>query len=191
MSLPRLDPRTTALVLIDLQKGITGPGRAPYDSEDVVAKGKFLAERFRAEGGLVVLVHVHWAKDYSDLLNQPVDEPAQLPAGGLPEGWADFVPGLRQDGDLIIHKRNWGAFHGTDLDLQLRRRGIQTLVLAGIATNIGVESTARDAWERNYNLVVVEDACTTNSAEAHAVSFTHIFPRISRVVKTADVTLGA
>ncbi len=190
MSLPSLDPRTTALVLIDLQKGITGPGRAPYASEDVVAKGKALAERFRTAGGLVVLVHVHWAKDYSDALKQPVDEPAQLPADGLPEGWNDFSDGLLQPGDIIIHKRNWGAFHGTDLDLHLRRRGIQTVVLAGIATNIGVESTARDAWERNYNLVVVEDACTTNSAEAHTVSFKHIFPRISRVVKTADVTLG-
>ncbi len=190
MSLPPLDPRTTALVLIDLQKGITGPGRAPYASEDVVAKGKALAERFRAAGSPVFLVHVHWAKDYSDTLKQPVDEPAQLPADGLPEGWNDFADNLKQPGDIIIHKRNWGAFHGTDLDLQLRRRGVQTVVLAGIATNIGVESTARDAWERNYNLVVVEDACTTNSAEAHAVSFTHIFPRISRVVKTADITLG-
>lgn len=189
MSLPPLDPCTTALVLIDLQKGITTPGRAPYASEDVVARAKSLAERFRADGSTVFLVHVHWAKDYSDALNQPVDQPAQLPADGLPPGFSDFADGLKQDGDIIIHKRNWGAFHGTDLDLHLRRRGIQTIVLAGIATNIGVESTARDAWERNYSLLVVEDACTTNSAEAHAVSFKHIFPRISRVVKTADVTL--
>lgn len=185
-----LDPQSTALVLIDLQKGIAGPGRAPYASEDVVAKAKFLAERFRAAGSPVFLVHVHWAKDYSDALNQPVDQPAQLPAGGLPADWADFVDGLKHDGDIIIHKRNWGAFHGTDLDLHLRRRGIKTIVLAGIATNIGVESTARDAWERNYSLIVVEDACTTNSAEAHAVSFKHIFPRISRVVKSEDVTLA-
>ena len=190
MSLPPLDPRTTALVLIDLQKGITTPGRAPYASEDVVARAKSLAERFRAAGGLVVLVHVHWAKDYSDALKQPVDEPAQLPADGLPPGFNDFADGLLQPGDLIIHKRNWGAFHGTDLDLHLRRRGIQTLVLAGIASNIGVESTARDAWERNYSLVVAEDACTTNAAEAHAASFKYIFPRISRVVKSNDITLG-
>jgi nicotinamidase-related amidase len=185
-----LDPQSTALVLIDLQKGIAGPGRAPYASEDVVAKAKFLAERFRAAGSPVFLVHVHWAKDYSDALNQPVDQPAQLPAGGLPEGWFDFVDDLPQPGDIIIHKRNWGAFHGTDLDLHLRRRGIQTIVLGGIATNFGVESTARDAWERNYTLVVAEDACTTNSAEAHAASFKYIFPRISRVVKSEDVTLA-
>jgi len=191
MSLPPLDPRTTALVLIDLQKGIAGPGRAPYASEDVVAKSKALAERFRAAGSPVFLVHVHWAKDYSDALNQPVDQPAQLPADGLPEGWNDFADGLMKDGDIIIHKRNWGAFHGTDLDLHLRRRGIRTIVLGGIATNFGVESTARDAWERNYNLVVVEDACTTTSAEAHALAFTYVFPRISRVVKTAGVILAA
>jgi nicotinamidase-related amidase len=190
MSLPPLDPRTTALVLIDLQKGITGPGRAPYASEDIVAKAKALAERFRTAGSPVFLVHVHWAKDYSDALNQPVDQPAQLPADGLPDGFNDFADGLKQDGDIIIHKRNWGAFHGTDLDLHLRRRGINTIVLAGIATNIGVESTARDAWERNYNLIVVEDACTTNAAEAHAAAFKYIFPRISRVVKTAEIRLA-
>jgi nicotinamidase-related amidase len=190
-ALPPLDPHSTALVLIDLQKGIAGPGRAPYASDDVVAKGKALAERFRAGGAPVFLVHVHWAADYKDAPKQSVDEPAGLPAGGLPPVFYEFVEGLKQDGDIVIHKRNWGAFYGTELDLFLRRRGITTIVLAGIATNIGVESTARDAWERNYDLVVVEDACTTNSAEAHAVSFKHIFPRISRVVKTADVTLGA
>ncbi|HTM82912.1 hydrolase [Asticcacaulis sp.] len=190
MSLPPLDPRTTALVLIDLQKGIAGDGRAPYASEDVVARSKALAERFRAASSPVFLVHVHWAKDYSDALKQPVDQPAQLPADGPPAGWADLVDGLKHDGDIIIHKRNWGAFHGTDLDLHLRRRGIQTIVLAGIASNFGVESTARDAWERNYNLMVVEDACTTTSVEAHALAFKYIFPRISRVVKTADVTLA-
>mgnify|MGYP002776843468 CR=1 FL=1 len=130
------------------------------------------------------------AEDYADALNQPVDQPAPLPADGLPPAFYEFVDGLRQDGDIIIHKRNWGAFHGTDLDLHLRRRGIQTIVLAGIASNIGVESTARDAWERNYDLIVVEDACTTNAAEAHAASFKYIFPRISRVVKAAEVTLG-
>lgn len=190
MSLLPLDPRTTALVLIDLQKGIATSGLAPHDSADVVAKGNALAERFRATGSPVVLVHVYWAADYNDALQQPVDEPAGLPAGGLPPVFYEFVDGLKQPGDLVIHKRNWGAFHGTDLDLQLRRRGIKTIVLAGIATNIGVESTARDAWERNYDLILVEDACTTNAIDAHETSFKYIFPRISRVVKAADVTLG-
>ena len=186
----QLDITSTALVLIDLQNGIAGPGRLPYASEDVVSRARSLAERFRAAGALVFLVHVHWAKDYSDALTPPVDEPAQLPADGLPDGWNDFAPGLKQDGDIIIHKRNWGAFYGTDLDLQLRRRGIQTLVLGGIATNIGVESTARDAWEHNYNLVVVEDVCTTNAPEAHAASFKYIFPRIARVVQSAELILA-
>lgn len=190
MSLPPLDSRTTALVLIDLQRGIAGDGRAPYSSPEVVSRSKQLAERFRAAQAPVFLVHVGFAPDYADALKQPVDEPTPRPQGGLPPGWFDFVDDLPQPGDIIIHKRNWGAFHGTDLDLHLRRRGIQTIVLAGIATNFGVESTARDAWERNYTLVVVEDACTTNSAEAHAASFKYVFPRISRVAKTADVTLA-
>ncbi|ESQ94667.1 hydrolase [Asticcacaulis benevestitus] len=185
----KLDIATTALVLIDLQKGIAGPGRLPYASEDVVNRAKTLAGRFRAAGSPVFMVHVHWAKDYSDALRQPVDEPAQLPTDGLPEGWSDFAGGLKQAGDIVIHKRNWGAFHGTDLDLHLTRRGIRTLVLGGIASNIGVESTARDAWERNYSLVVAEDVCTTNATEAHAASFKYIFPRIARVVQSADVEL--
>lgn len=190
MSLPPLDPRTTALVLIDLQKGIAGDGRAPYSSPEVVSRSKQLAERFRAAQAPVFLVHVGFAPDYADALKQPVDEPAPRPEGGLPPGWFDFVDGLRHPGDIVIHKRNWGAFYGTDLDLHLRRRGVKTLVLAGIATNFGVESSARDAWERNYNLIVVEDACTTNSTEAHTLAFKYVFPRIARVIKSDEVRLA-
>jgi nicotinamidase-related amidase len=90
-----------------------------------------------------------------------------------------------------VTKRHWGAFHGTDLDLLLRRRGVRTIVLAGIATNIGVESTARSAHEHGYDLVVVEDATTGNSAEMHAFAFERIFPRVARIAKTAQIQLGA
>ena len=118
-----------------------------------------------------------------DLLTGTVD----LSLGGfsftLPDG--GMAPG-----DIVVHKRNWGAFYGTDLDLHLRRRGVTTIVLAGIATNFGVESTARDAWERNYAVVIAEDACTTASADLHKVAIEVILPRISRIVKTADVTLA-
>jgi nicotinamidase-related amidase len=79
-----------------------------------------------------------------------VDHPTPLPAGGLPAGWSDLVGGLAEAGDIGITKWQWGAFYGTELDLQLRRRGIRTIVLAGIATNFGVESTARQAWEHSY-----------------------------------------
>jgi nicotinamidase-related amidase len=185
----RYDPATTALVLIDLQKGIAGAMRAPYSADAVVAKAKTLAAQFRAAGAPVCLVHVAWNTAYSDAPKGLSDAAMALPEGGLPESWSEFVEGLAQPNDIIVQKRNWGAFYGTDLDLQLRRRGIKTIILAGIATNFGVESTARDAWERNYNVVIVEDACTTNSAELHRLAIEFIFPRISRVVQSDQITL--
>jgi nicotinamidase-related amidase len=87
----------------------------------------------------------------------------------------------------VVTKRQWGAFYGANLDLELRRRGRTTLVLGGIATNIGVESTARDAWERNYQLVLVEDAMAALNAEAHEFAVQRIFPRLGRVCVVADV----
>lgn len=93
-------------------------------------------------------------------------------------------------GDHVVRKRQWGAFYGTELDLQLRRRGITTLLLTGIATNMGVESTARDAYERGYNLVFVEDATASLSPDMHGFSFQAIFPLIGRVRTTKDVVDG-
>ena len=84
-------------------------------------------------------------------------------------------------------KRQWGAFHGRSFDLQLRRRGIRTIVLAGISTNVGVESTARDAFERGYEQVFVSDAMAAPSAEAHANTLKFTFPRIGRLRTTDDV----
>jgi nicotinamidase-related amidase len=102
----------------------------------------------------------------------------------------DLADGLAQPGDLRITKRQWGAFYGTELDLQLRRRGIKTIVLGGIATNIGVESTARQAWEHGYAMILVEDATSGMSAEMHEFAFKNIFPRISRVVKAGEIQLN-
>src|SRR6266853_1071140 len=111
-------------------------------------------------------------------------------ARGFPENFSELIDGLAKPGDILVTKRQWGAFHGTELDLQLRRRGIQTIVLGGVATNIGVESTARQAWEHGYAVVLVEDATSGMSAEMHNFAIGNIFPRISRVVKSADLTLS-
>ncbi|MDN4074057.1 isochorismatase family protein [Fictibacillus sp. CENA-BCM004] len=78
-----------------------------------------------------------------------------------------------------------GAFFGTDLDLQLRRRGIDTIVLCGIATNIGVESTAREAFQFGYNQVFITDAMVSFSQEEHDASCRFIFPKIGKV-RTTD-----
>jgi nicotinamidase-related amidase len=88
---------------------------------------------------------------------------------------------------VIITKRQWGAFYGTELDLQLRRRGIDTIVLCGIATNWGVESTARDAYERGYQQIFVEDAMSARDAEGHSHTVASLFPRVGRVRSAEDV----
>ena len=80
-----------------------------------------------------------------------------------------------------------GAFYGTELDLQLRRRGITTIILLGIATNFGVESTARFAYEYGYNQIFIEDAMTSLTEEAHTFVIKIIFPRIGKVRKTNEL----
>jgi len=180
-----LDHQATALVVIDLQRGIVAREVAPHTSADVVSRSAQLAEAMRRAGGRVVLVRVAYAADEGDRLRPPVD--AVMPAGPMPEGWADLVPEVGREGDLVITKHQWGAFYGTELDLQLRRRGITTLVLCGISTNFGVESTARDGWERGYRVVFAEDAMAAMSAEAHAFAVANIFPRIGRVRRTTEV----
>ncbi|MBU2654919.1 hydrolase [Acidomonas methanolica] len=176
------DPRTTALVLIDLQSGILALPTAPKPSSQVLEGGKSLASRFRAAGAAVVLVRVAFAPDYADAPPGAVDQPLGGSNGGLPADWARLAEGLEAPGDIVITKRQWGAFTGTELDLQLHRRGIRTIVLGGIATNFGVESTARHAWELGYNVVIAEDLCTSLSAELHDVAIRSIFPRIARVL---------
>jgi nicotinamidase-related amidase len=182
-----LDPQSTALVLIDLQKGILGNTLTPITAQELLARGQVLAERFRAAKATVVLVNVAFSADGGDMLRQRVDQAPGVPAGGFPAGWNEFPPGLMQPGDLKITKRQWGAFYGTELDLQLRRRGIRTIVLGGVATQIGVESTARQAYEHGYELLIVKDVTTSTVAEGHDMSMKHILPRLGRLVESGDI----
>ena len=184
-----LDPQSTALVLIDLQKGILGYTLAPTTADELLARGQALAERFRAAKATVVLVNVAFSADGGDMLRQRVDEAPPIPASGFPAGWSEFPPGLMQPGDLLITKRQWSAFYGTELDLQLRRRGIRSIVLGGVSTQIGVESTARQAYEHGYELLIVKDATTSSVAEGHAMSMKHVLPRLARLVQSDDITL--
>ncbi len=182
-----LDPATTALVLIDLQKGIVSRDTKPHTAAEVIAGARQLASRFREVGAAVVLVHVGFSADDRDRLKPPADAapPVTLP---IPAEFSELVADLgQQPGDIDILKKQWGAFYGTELDLQLRRRGIRTIVMGGIATNFGVESTARDAWERSYELVFVEDAMASFTEEAHRFAVSTIFPRLGRIRSTADV----
>lgn len=184
----KLDPHRTALVLIDLQMGIAGYAGGPHTAQEVFQRAGQLAARFREVGATVVLVRVGYAPDFADALRQAVDRPTQFPPGGLPAQWWEFPPELGvAESDLKVIKHQWGAFYGTELELQLRRRGVRTIVLGGVSTNIGVESTARTAWELGFEQVLVEDAMSAANAEQHRFAIEHIFPRIGRVRSTAQV----
>ena len=189
MNPPKIDLSKSALVLIDLQKGIVGRETQPHAAADVVKRSALLAARFRQAKAPVVLVNVAFSADFADALKQEVDLKFQM--GQLPPDWTEIVAELgAEPSDLRVTKRQWGAFYGTELDLQLRRRGVTTIVLGGISTNIGVESTARAAYEHGYQLVLVEDAMASMSAEDHAFAIAKIFPRLGLVRSTEEVLAG-
>jgi nicotinamidase-related amidase len=171
-----LDPKTTVLVLIDLEHAIVAMNLAPYTSAEVVGRATKLADAFRKKGGTVVYVRVL----VTEMARLPVDEPLMRP-GTPPPNASELVPEAGvQPGDLIVTKRQWGAFYGTDLEQHLRR-GIRTVVIGGIATNIGVESTARAAFDQGYEVVFAEDAMSSLSAEIHEFPIKNIFPLMGRV----------
>jgi nicotinamidase-related amidase len=179
----QLDPKKTALVLIDLQGGIVARQTAPYPSSEVVERSRRLAETFRAKGAMVVYVRV----DLNNFLQLPADE-ATRNAEALPAAASEIVAeaGFKK-GDLLVTKRHWGAFAGTELEQELKKRGADTVVLGGIATNIGVESTARQGTGLGFGFVVVEDACSSFDTDMHRFAFEKIFPRLARVRKSDEV----
>ncbi len=177
----------TALVLIDLQRGITAREVGPHSAAQVVSNAARLVSAFRSAHLPVVFVRVSATPD--TMLKPLVDAPAQMPP--MQPGWDELDPqlGLREN-DIVVTKKNWGAFYGTDLDLHLRRRGVTRIAICGIATNIGVESTARDALERNYKLLFVEDAMSALKPDEHQHSCERIFPRMG-VIRSTDQTVEA
>ena len=185
-----LDAHKTAFVSIDLQKGIASFSAAPNSYVDVIRNAARLADAFRKNGSQVVLVNVG-SRDGKDMLAPIADQQGWRSSGERPKDWAELVPELnKQESDLLITKRQWGAFYGTELDLQLRRRKIDTIVICGISTNIGVETTVREAYQHGYNVIIAADACTAMTSEEHEHSIKYIFPRIARV-RTTDEILNA
>ncbi|MGC3962930.1 MAG: isochorismatase family protein [Rhodocyclaceae bacterium] len=178
MPITTLDPKT-ALVVIDLQKGIVAlPTAAP--AADIVACGARLAAAFRRRGLPVVLVNVAGGA--------PGRTEQARRSGELPPDWAVLVDELDpQPTDLLVTKRTWGAFTGTGLKDLLAERGVTQIVLAGISTSIGVESTARQAHEHGLNVTLAVDAMTDTNADAHANSVTRIFPRLGETGSTEEI----
>ena len=154
-----IDPKT-ALIVIDLQKGIVAlPTVHPIG--DVVRRASALADAFRRHRLPVVLVNVDGGA--------PGRTGAGAPAAELSAGWTDLIPELnRQPQDHLVTKRTWGAFTNTGLEAHLKSLGVTQVVIAGVATSAGVESTARHAHELGFNVTLAVDAMTDMNADAHA-----------------------
>ncbi|MGC4943267.1 isochorismatase family protein [Kribbella sp. DT2] len=184
MALTTLDEHT-ALVVIDLQNAVAALPVAPYSAADVITRTAELADAFRARKLPVFLVRVQATPADS----MPGRTEYQRPSGGTPVAdGSEIVPALAgHPEDVTVTKRNWGAFYGTDLDLHLRRRGITQIVLTGIATSIGVDTTAREAYAHGYHVTLATDAMSDLSAEGHAFTLQTIFPRLGESGTTAEV----
>ncbi|MHA6765612.1 isochorismatase family protein [Streptacidiphilus sp. PAMC 29251] len=180
MTLTTIDP-TSALVVIDLQKGIVSAHTDPSVTA-VVKQATQLAAEFRRHHLPVVLVNVTG--------RAPGRTEAGWSGGGsaLPDGWADLIDELEvQPTDHLITKRRRSAFHDTGLDTLLRDLGVTQLVLAGISTSAGVESTARSASDYGYHVVLATDAMTDPDADSHRHSIERVFPKLGETATTAEV----
>ncbi|MFI5084769.1 MAG: isochorismatase family protein [Actinomycetales bacterium] len=179
MTVSTLDP-ATALIVIDLQKGILALPTV-HSTAEVAARAAELARAFRSRGLPVVLVNVTGGA------------PGRTEAAGSrglerPEGWADLVPELdRQPEDHVVTKQTWGAFHGTGLADLLAGLGVTQVVLAGVSTSIGVETTARSAFEHGFNITLAVDAMTDTDPDAHTNSVSRIFPRLGETGSTQEI----
>lgn len=178
MALTALDPNT-ALIVVDLQKGIVGlPAVHPIG--DVVARARALADTFRKRDLPVVLVNVAGGA--------PGRTEQSRQADSHPDGWTDLVPELNlQPSDIVITKWSWGAFATTDLEMQLDSLGVTQVVIVGVATGTGVEATARQAYELGYNVTLAIDAMTDMRLEAHDYSMKNVFPRLGETGTCQDV----
>ena len=178
MAITALDPNT-ALIVVDLQRGIVGsPFIHPID--EIVACTRALLDAFRERGLPVVLVNV------AGVAPGRTERP---PHGrSLPAGWTDFIPELdRQPNDIVVTKRTWGAFANTGLADQLKALGVTQVVITGVATATGVEATARQAYEHGFNVTLALDAMTDARAEAHDYSIKAVFPRLGETGTAQDV----
>jgi nicotinamidase-related amidase len=178
MTVTTLDPKS-ALIVIDLQKGIVARAAA-HPIGDVVKQTVVLAEAFRRHRLPVVLVNVAGvAPGRTEQRRAPQE---------LPPGWTDLIPELnRQPQDHVVTKHTPGAFTKTNLETHLRTLGVTQVVLAGVATSVGVEMTARQAYELGFNVTLATDAMTDMQADAHAYSVTRVFPRIGETGTTQEI----
>ncbi|MEF2976473.1 isochorismatase family protein [Subtercola sp. YIM 133946] len=180
MPITTLDDRT-ALIVVDLQRGVAGIAAAVHPIAEVVARSVALAEAFRERGLPVVLVNVN---------GRPPGRTDRGPASTapIPDEYVELMADLdRRPDDIIVTKQTPSAFANTGLNETLRGLGVTQVVVTGVSTSNGAEATARDAHELGYHVTVATDAVTDSSAEAHEYSVANVFPRIAETGTTDDI----
>jgi nicotinamidase-related amidase len=178
MAVTTLDPKT-ALIVIDLQAGIVSYPTVHPISE-VVKHAGALGDAFRRHGLPVVLVNVDGGA--------PGRTEQKRSMGQFPAGWTDLVPELNQQpADHTVTKQTWGAFTGTGLADHLKHLEVTQVVIAGVSTSIGVESTARHAYEHGLHVTLAVDAMTDMNPDAHINSISRIFPRLGETGTTEEI----
>ncbi|MGA3247725.1 MAG: isochorismatase family protein [Paraburkholderia sp.] len=178
MAVTTLDPKT-ALIVIDLQNGILALPTA-HPTEEVVKQSRVLLDAFRAHKLPVVLVNVAGGA--------PGRTEQARHTGAFPAGWTDLAAELNQQPeDHLVTKHTWGAFTGTDLEQHLKSLAVTQVVIIGVATAIGVESTARQAYELGFNVTLAVDAMTDLNADTHHNAIARIFPRLGETGTTSEI----
>lgn len=186
MTVLTIDAASTALVLIDLQRGILTGNLVPNTAAHVLTHAAQLAAAFRKRNALVVLVHVDPGPN-GVLFPRPQADTPRPPFTPTPD-WTEFAAELNQHtSDAVVTKHQPNAFYCTDLQVQLQRHNIRTIVLCGVSTHLGVESTARAAFERGYEQIFVAEAMTSRAEVLHTHTVTHILPTMGRMRTTAEV----
>jgi nicotinamidase-related amidase len=169
----------SALIVVDLQVGTTQTPKA-HPIEEVVPRVRHLADAFRALGHPVI-----WAT----VDGTPAGRTSYSEGGqAFPDGFATLRDDLgAHDQDRYVVRRSWSVLAGDGLDAELRLAGVSRIVIAGVATSFGVESTARQAYDLGYDVVLVADAITDNTIEAHDRSVSNVFPALGRLIPTAEL----
>ncbi len=178
MPISTLDP-TTALLVVDLQRGFVNLPTA-HPVKEVVANNVALRDAFRSRGLPVVLINVD--------ARAPGRSERAFSTAGMPADWTELMPELKQQAsDHTVTKRSWGAFANTGLEQHLRQRGVTQVIVTGVSTSAGVESTARQAHDLGFNVALAVDAMTDMDIEAHQNSVTRVFPRMSETGTTREL----
>lgn len=179
-----LNLKKTALLIIDLQKGILEMPTQPHSTQEILKNAHKLVSTFRQQDAFIAFIRVQF-HDGKDKLHPNAMK--ELPGKDAAPEFSQFAELLDlTDSDYIVNKRGFSGFFGTDLDLQLRRRGIENLVLCGISTHAAVDSTARDAYQYAYNQFFITDAMGAATRELHNFPIDNIFPLMGQTLSTEE-----